>query len=278
MAGVKKVKEVKKVKQEGESKDLLPAKASKQAGQAVKEEEKVKEVEEKKVVEKEELVEKKKEVKEKKVVEEKEEEKIVEEKKEVGEKKEWLMVLGGWWLVIKKNWLVFGVVVSVTMVVGWLGLRGLIGRGEEPREVEIKTTYDRPEEGQLAPDFSLESTEGNEIKLSELEGEKVLVVLLSLWHPLCQDALKILETIYKKERGFVMVAIAVQEEKEVVADYLRRGAYSLNVYLDTTGEVGEKYQVTSMPSFYFIDSKRKFKKVFVGPLTREEILEAGRTL
>ncbi len=180
--------------------------------------------------------------------------------------------------MIKKNWLVFGMVVSVLMVVvGWLGLRGLTGRGEESREVEIKTTYDRPMEGQLAPDFSLESTEGNEIRLSELQGKKVLVVLLSIWHPLCQDALKILETIYKKERSFVLVAIAVQEEKEAVADYLRRGAYSLNVYVDTSGEVGEKYQVTSMPSFYFIDSKGKFKKVFVGPLTREEILEAGRT-
>lgn len=181
---------------------------------------------------------------------------------------------------LRENWPAFGLALFITILVSWLVLIRITTEKEEMSPSQpIKTTHEAPAVGREAPDFTLESTDGQKLTFSDFSGKRgALVVLLATWHPFGQDALKILETLHKKQRSWVLIPIAVQEEKKTVSDFLKRGGYNLSVYLDISGEVGEKYQVTALPSFYFIDKKGVFNEVYVGPLSREEILEKGREL
>lgn len=189
-------------------------------------------------------------------------------------------LLKNWLLILKSQPILFGVILFLIFVFSWLIFKRIVSKKQEIiSPPSIKKTYETPTVGMEAPNFSLESTDGKELTLADFSGEKgVVVVLLASWHPFSQDALKILETLYKKQRSWVLVPISVQEEKNTVSDFLERGKYSLSVYLDTRGEVGEKYQVTSLPTYYFINKKGIFQEVYIGPLSREEILEKARGL
>ncbi|HNQ96323.1 MAG TPA: TlpA disulfide reductase family protein, partial [Anaerolineales bacterium] len=66
-----------------------------------------------------------------------------------------------------------------------------------------------PHQGFLAPDFSLPTTDGETIRLSDLRGQAVLINLWATWCPPCRAEMPAIEKIYNeyKDRGFIVLAI-----------------------------------------------------------------------
>src|SRR5687768_4345756 len=66
-----------------------------------------------------------------------------------------------------------------------------------------------PQQGFLAPDFSLNTPGGETIRLADLRGQAILVNLWATWCPPCREEMQSIEEVYQEYRdeGFTVLAV-----------------------------------------------------------------------
>ena len=124
-------------------------------------------------------------------------------------------------------------------------------------------------EGKQAPDFILADIYGRETRLSDLNGEVVLVNFWATWCPPCRDEIPSMVTLNRLMTGkpFRMLAISMdQGGKDAVNDFFKKSGLTLPVLLDSDGSVGKLYGITGVPETFVIDRKGVIIKKFIGPL------------
>ncbi len=133
-----------------------------------------------------------------------------------------------------------------------------------------------PQQGFLAPDFELQTTEGETIKLSDLRGQAVLVNLWATWCPPCRAEMPAIEKVYNdyKDQGFIVLAINMtyQDTLTDIAPFIDEYNLTFPILLDETSEVGTAYQLRSLPSSYFIDREGIIREVVIGGPMAEALL------
>jgi hypothetical protein len=65
-------------------------------------------------------------------------------------------------------------------------------------------------------------------------------------------SLENLRSIFKDEQ-FALITIDVQEERDIVEDFIKKAGYSFAVYLDSDGDVTSLYNVRGHPQSFLID-------------------------
>lgn len=106
-------------------------------------------------------------------------------------------------------------------------------------------------------DFVLEDLNGNKVTLSELKGKKVFLNFWATWCPPCKAEMPDIEKLYQetKDSDLVILAVNAGDDKSTVQDFITKNNYNFSVLLDTAGEVSRLYQVTGIPTSYFIDTE-----------------------
>ena len=106
-----------------------------------------------------------------------------------------------------------------------------------------------------APDFTLKSRSGENIKLSELRGEVVMINFWASWCAPCRQEMPLLEELYKKysDLGFTLLAVNVEEDSYKAESLLRDIPVTFPVLYDNTNRVTKLYKVVAMPSTVIID-------------------------
>jgi len=141
--------------------------------------------------------------------------------------------------------------------------------------------------GQPAPEFELPIVSGGQRPDLVLDsGKPTVLVFWASWHHGSVDQLKILDDFIKDRVSSVgdpildglqdpiFIAVALQEDKNKVADFVRANGYeNLNVFADETGEVGELYNVRTLPTIFFIDGQGVIQDIFVGVLNKDMLEE-----
>jgi len=114
-----------------------------------------------------------------------------------------------------------------------------------------------------APNFTLKSLRGDNIKLSEHRGEVVMLNFWATYCDTCKDAFPLLNDIYLKYRneGFTLLSINTEKDMKKITGFLRGLAVAFPVLLDTTHEVSDKYEVAALPSTYIIDRDGQLRYV-----------------
>lgn len=109
-------------------------------------------------------------------------------------------------------------------------------------------------EGQ-APDFTLKSRSGENIKLSELRGDVVMINFWASWCAPCRQEMPLLEELYKKysDLGFVLLGVNVEEDSSKASELLREVPVSFPVLYDNKNDVTKLYKVVAMPSTVMVD-------------------------
>jgi peroxiredoxin len=133
-----------------------------------------------------------------------------------------------------------------------------------------------PQAGFAAPDFTLQTSAGEEYKLSKLKGNAVLVNLWATWCPPCRAEMPAIEKMYQeyKDQGLVVLAINMtyQDDLANVPPFIQEYGLAFPVLLDETGVVGAAYQLRSLPSSYFIDRAGIIQEVVIGGPMSEALL------
>ncbi len=128
-------------------------------------------------------------------------------------------------------------------------------------------------EGDPAPDFALLDLEGNSITLSQFRGNVVFINFWATWCPPCRAEMPEIEALYREyqDQGVVVIGVDIAEPEDMVRKYLRRGGYSWNFVLDTTGKVSNDFRVTSLPTSFFLDRTGVVRAIGVGGMTKRNM-------
>ncbi len=129
-------------------------------------------------------------------------------------------------------------------------------------------------ESEMAPNFTLKNRSGENVKLSELRGQVVLVNFWASWCGPCRQEMPILEKLYKKYKslGFVILGVNVDDKPKQAESLLKLIDVSFPVLFDTDKKISEKYKVTAMPSSFLIDRDGKLYSEHKGYLPEYELM------
>ncbi|MFQ3543227.1 TlpA disulfide reductase family protein [Halobacillus rhizosphaerae] len=137
--------------------------------------------------------------------------------------------------------------------------------------------------GEKAPDFTLETLNGDSITLDDLKGKKVFLNFWATWCPPCQEEMPELETFYQDfgDEVEIVAVNATGSEKGVaeVNKYMKEHHYHFPVVLDKELKVNDLYQALTIPTTYFIgtDGRIQLPKI-VGPMTYDVMVKMKESL
>lgn len=111
------------------------------------------------------------------------------------------------------------------------------------------------QEGETAPDFTLQSLDGGNVKLNELRGTVVLVNFWASWCGPCRTEMPLLDNLYKEYRdyGFTVLGINLDEEHNQALKLLDRVPVSFPILFDPGNSTSESFAVDAMPTTVLID-------------------------
>ncbi|VAX12472.1 Thiol:disulfide oxidoreductase related to ResA [hydrothermal vent metagenome] len=129
-------------------------------------------------------------------------------------------------------------------------------------------------ESEMAPNFTLKSRAGKNIKLSELRGQVVMINFWASWCGPCRKEMPLLEKLYKKYKslGFVILGVNVDDKPKQAESLLKQIDISFPILFDSDKKISAKYKVTAMPSSFFIDRDGKLRSEHKGYLPEYELL------
>ncbi|MFC2082799.1 TlpA family protein disulfide reductase [Candidatus Bipolaricaulota bacterium] len=119
------------------------------------------------------------------------------------------------------------------------------------------STGERPPKS--APEFSLESLDGESITLSELRGSVVVIDFWATWCSPCLRSFPNLHAVVERHRdsGVVLLLVSLDKTAKRARDYLVDNGYStehaLWESLDAAREVKELFGVVGIPRTFIID-------------------------
>ena len=126
-----------------------------------------------------------------------------------------------------------------------------------------------PREGFLAPDFTLDSLDGNKVTLSELRGKVLVVNFWATWCLPCREETPALEKSYEqyKASGVIILGVNMTNQDVVseVESFVQEFRLTYPILLDRDGSVSNTlYQVRGLPTTFFVNREGVIRTVLVG--------------
>lgn len=132
---------------------------------------------------------------------------------------------------------------------------------------------------QVAPDFTLTNLAGEKVALSDYRGKYVVLNFWATWCPPCRKEIPDLNAFHEENKDeFVVLAVDLGESKEKVQQFISYGGYTFPVLLDKEREIGSRYNVSVIPTSYFIGPQGKIKYIKKGAVSRAELNEIKRDI
>ena len=136
--------------------------------------------------------------------------------------------------------------------------------------------------GAEAPDFALKSAAGPNLRLSEYQGEVVMLNFWATWCGPCRQEMPQLEKIYARyeDAGFTLLGINVDGEPERARRMAEEVGVSFPVLFDDDKTVSKLYDIRAMPVTVLIDRDGQVREVHHGyrPGVEAEYLDRVRAL
>jgi len=130
--------------------------------------------------------------------------------------------------------------------------------------------------GNPAPDFQLQDIEGQTVTLSSLRGSPVMLNFWASWCGPCRDEMPFLQQIYedRDSYGVTLITVNLRESLSLVTQFMQSNNLSFPVLLDTDGSVSLNYNVSGIPTTFFIDKDGIIKDKRLGPFNSVAEIES----
>jgi peroxiredoxin len=122
--------------------------------------------------------------------------------------------------------------------------------------------------GVKAPDFQLNTLDGKQVTLSQLQGKKVILNFWATWCPPCKAEMPEMQRYYEEMDQDAVVILAVNIDPQLdVQKFVDEMGITFPIPLDEGDKVNAAYQVISIPTTYFIDTKGIIRDKHIGAMT-----------
>lgn len=134
---------------------------------------------------------------------------------------------------------------------------------------------DQIKEGSIAPNFVLQSVDGERIELKDLKGKGVFLNFWGTWCGPCKQEFPYMANQYEvfKDRGVEIVAVNVGESNIAVKNFMDAYGVNFPVAMDKDRQVTEAYDITPLPTTFLINPEGKVIKVIKGTMTERNVYE-----
>lgn len=183
-----------------------------------------------------------------------------------------------------KRWLGIGILV---ILIGIMVYNGIVDKNKDsaiiPYSIEDgENPLDMTgiKEGELAPNFKLETLSGDTVQLSDYRGKKVLLNFWATWCGPCREEMPAMQKFYDDYADEIEILAVnlngTSAEKTVndVQDFINEFDFTYPILLDMDMSVGNEYMVMGLPSTYFIGTDGKIQAPMkMGEMTYDYMVE-----
>lgn len=122
--------------------------------------------------------------------------------------------------------------------------------------------------GQMAPDFTATTIDGQPIRLSDLKGSPVWLTFGASWCQPCRAENPDIQAAYDafSASGLVVVQVYITEDASSVSDYAARVGLTYRKVADATDTISTNYRILGIPSHFFIGRDGVLRELKVGTM------------
>ena len=118
--------------------------------------------------------------------------------------------------------------------------------------------------------LTLPDLDGKPQSLSQWKGRVLVVNFWATWCAYCDQEMPDLQKLQDKYGDdLIVLLVNVQENEEVIKSYLEKKNLTMLTVLDKKGNVASMYNVTGMPSSYFVTPDQRVIGYVAGMMTYE---------
>jgi peroxiredoxin len=131
------------------------------------------------------------------------------------------------------------------------------------------------EVGNMAPDFQLQTLTGDNVKLSDFRGNRVMLNFWATWCPPCRAEMPDMEKFHQDKDIVILAVNLADTEKSIgdVEDFSDEHKLTFPILMDTNLEVATLYMIQPIPTTYMIDSKGLISYKALGAMNYELMVQ-----
>ena len=155
-------------------------------------------------------------------------------------------------------------------------LCGCGGKTAAPDTNQPDNASTTPAENPMAvPDFTVYDEDSQPVMLSDFLGKPIVLNFWASWCGPCKQEMPGFQKVYEELGGEVnFVMVDVGEHMDEALAFLKTTDYTFPVYFDVNNSASYAYQVSSIPTTYFIDAEGNLVTYQVGTM-EESTLRAA---
>ncbi len=108
-----------------------------------------------------------------------------------------------------------------------------------------------------APDFALQTLDGQTVKLSDFKGKPVLLNFWATWCEACKREFPAMQRLYSQLRsdGLEIIAVSVdRRNRDRIEEFVKTYGIDFPILLDPQQKARRDYFIRGLPTSYLIDS------------------------
>lgn len=127
--------------------------------------------------------------------------------------------------------------------------------------------------GEKAPDFVVQTLDGQQHKLSAYRGKTVLLHFWTDWCESCRKEFPKIQAYYQTLGGadFEVLAVNVGQSADVVRSFQQEFGVTFPMALDPQGTLGQQYEVRAYPTNYVINPEGIVIRRIVGWVDKPQV-------
>jgi thiol-disulfide isomerase/thioredoxin len=167
--------------------------------------------------------------------------------------------------------LLFGAGLGVLILFGFGGASERLGLGKPQM---AGAALESPQVGSPAPDFELETLDGERVSLSGLRGRPVLINFWATWCGPCVIEMPNIQEYYEKYPGeFAVLAVNGDEPLREVQKFVEDMGLTFDILLDPGSKVQSLYKLRGFPTSFLVDAEGKILVHHIGTLSEKQLDE-----